>query len=327
MKATATNPHVRHERSSRSSASARGARVSGACAGADGVDAEEEKVDVNNTKALQRRLTSAQDEAAIAGLFNECELDGEDSKHGERRATTQLRILKAAGRPDAKRWLYVLPQDPRLELNKWEFEQCIRLLFGAPLGQTRADDRCPCDNSLLSSLPSDHIMCCRVLRSATTARHNRVVNALKLIAERLGLSTHVEPEFRDGEHRERPDLEIQGGGIHVLVDVTFAHSSSPSAGANEVAVRAASKAGKYDLSMMKAGADEVIAFAVESHGALGKEAEDLLRRLAEVGAREIGVSPDLALHQFKDTIAIAIQSGHASLVDHAQRQIGCSVFR
>jgi len=311
MKAIATNPHVRHARSSFSSAAARAVRASGADA-----DAEEDKVDVNDTKNLKRRLTIAMDEVASAHLINDCKMQAgdNDSKYGER-PDIQLRIMKAAGRRGAKRWLYVLPgEDRQLQLNRWEFEQSLRLLFGAPLGQTQPDDRCTCDNNLLSSKPSDHVMCCRTLRSATNARHDSVLAALQLIARRIGLTTRWKPRFREGEHTEIPDLSICGGGIHVLVDVTFAHSSAPSAASNEVAVRAASKAGKYDLSMMRAGADQVIAFAVESHGALGKDAAGLIEQLAHLGAVEFGGSGEVSAHWFKDIIAIAIQRGHAALV-------------
>jgi len=139
------------------------------------------------------------------------------------------------------------------------------------------------------------------------------------------LSTVWKPTFSDPHPRrnrvEIPDLHISTPGFNVLVDVTVAHSSSPSAGANVVVERGNDKAGKYDLSLSLSGADKLVAFAVESHGHIGTDASNLIESLARVGSDYVCTPADVLRSSFTDIIAIDVQRGHSSMMWAAKRSV------
>jgi len=86
---------------------------------------------------------------------------------------------------------------------------------------------------------------------------------------------------------EIPDIEVCGGEMCALVDVSVVHSSGAQvAGRIDAAVaeRVAEKRAKYDRAVAMAGATDKAAFVVEDHGAISEDADSFLNRMARVGS-------------------------------------------
>ena len=278
-------------------------------------------------KDLQKRITAIVDMAGVGQLRADLKAAVGDELKGNSAQACQLRLLDAVQRKGACRWMHVVPSDWMLRLNGWQFQQALRLHFGAPLlGSAR--DKCVCSGRpLMEGLPSDHVLSCRELRSVTNARHDAVLHVVQRMAREVALSTRWKPVFKGRvmEKDEIPDLEVSGGDWLALLDVSVVHSSAPSvAGRVDAAVseRTAVKDAKYDRAVMMAGATSKVAFVVENHGAVSDEAHVFLEEVARRGAENTGERVTDICQRFRDMLAIAIQRGNAALVERAGQLTG-----
>ncbi|MCW5887438.1 MAG: hypothetical protein KIT07_04875 [Anaerolineales bacterium] len=306
----ATNPKSKRggSKASRSGASAR--------------REEEALALVNDVKVLQRKLTAVQDERLAVDIVREAKADG------RLRALAQIPLMEACAKPGAGRWLHVLPRERRLRLSAWQWQQSIRLLFGIGNGDT-ADGRgrCVCEGRrLLSELPADHLLTCSELRACSTARHNEVLFALRSVAAEAQMGTRMWPRFVAREFKGRtevPDMEVSAGGFRALVDVSVAWTGGKAGGRRDVVgEREAKKGRKYVRSAVMAGVDGVCGFVVEANGAVGEEADKLLNTIANIAEDYTREEKHEFRHRAADVVAIAIQRGHAKLVEQALSRVG-----
>ena len=125
---------------------------------------------------------------------------------------------------------------------------------------------------------------------------------------------HVESRsFKDD--RVRPDLEIILADRVVFVDVAIAHPACPSRGATAPlgAARSAegTKRGKYSPLAARHGAT-FLAFAVETYGAFGPQAEQVIRLIISHGARfSFGPRGSRGRGLPAQLVAVAIQKGNS----------------
>ena len=310
----ASNPSVlRHDRSSEAAAPSSARNIS------------DRKAD-HDTTHLQRRITGVIDNVARAHLLEECRLDLVAGKK-------QKSLVDACSQSGAARWLYIIPADERLVLSRYEFGMALRLMFGAPCGGTEPAARCLCGTRpLLSSLPSDHLLTCSELRSATNARHDEVLRCLMVTGRELCMGVRWKPQFFNSSsgRTEIPDLEITAPGLKALIDVSVVHSSATSfAGLSDgaaVKARALLKKGKYDRSALMVGAVST-PFVVDSHGFIGADAERLLNTLSRLGADYTREAACDIRSRLADCFSIAIMRGHAACVAAAEVMCGCPVLR
>ena len=118
---------------------------------------------------------------------------------------------------------------------------------------------------------------------AITARHDAIVQVLAGMFRRVG-DVRVEVKCA-GETRLRPDLEIILPDRALLVDVAMVHPASlgrrvttPLAAARDIEN---AKMAKYRSVAQQRGAN-FLAFIMESYGALGKQACEVLRLLTRL---------------------------------------------
>ena len=128
---------------------------------------------------------------------------------------------------------------------------------------------------------------------AITARHDGIVQLVAAIFRRAGALVNIEVKC-DGETRVRPDIEIILPDHSILVDVAVVHPSAPSR--RSLTPLAATrdienaKAAKYSSVASERGA-RFMAFIVESYGALGKQAMELLKLLHKMSSTALRLGP------------------------------------
>ena len=114
-----------------------------------------------------------------------------------------------------------------------------------------------------------------------TVRHDWLVELLAKFFRSAQAIVHIEPRIYDSD-RLRPDLDIMFPNRRILVDVTIVHPTSPSRTSRiELSAAAAAEAQKtrqYSALARNHGAS-LLALAMESYGAFGKEATELMRIL------------------------------------------------
>ena len=131
----------------------------------------------------------------------------------------------------------------------------------------------------------------------------------------MGAVVHVEPRIFD-TNRLRPDLDILFADQHILVDVTVVHPASPSRTSRvELAAATAAEAVKTRQysEMASLNSAKLLAFAVESYGAFGKQAAELvqiLRRAADRTLMLTSMSGDYAIQ----ALAVALQKGNCHVI-------------
>ena len=135
-------------------------------------------------------------------------------------------------------------------------------------------------NEPLRDDPAHFHSCHRLMPRAITARHDAIVHVLASMFRRVG-DVHIEVKC-DGETRLRPDLEIILPDRALLVDVAMVHPAA-SGRKSTTALAAArdienAKMAKYRPVAQQRGAS-FLAFIMESYGALGKQACEVLRVL------------------------------------------------
>ena len=131
----------------------------------------------------------------------------------------------------------------------------------------------------------------------------------------LAVRTHSE---------KRPDILIELGGSTWLLDVTVRHSLAPS-NLKDSSVRKrkcletaeSEKHNTYNNLAESVGAT-LVAFAVESTGGLGAEAQKFVKSIIALSARVRAVwAPHDVVHGLYRTVAIGVARGNARIIANA----------
>jgi len=281
---------------------------------------------------LQHDLTSSIEAAAWLRLFNSC-------------GRYQQAILTSLSlNSSTSAWLSMPPltSEPSYRMNDEQYRLAIR----HRLGQLPFDDLrgelcvgCARRNTETPSLldDPDHSHSCNLQRGVSVKqRHDEIKQVLAELARSCGYRVEVEPRFpltvdvsydpTTGQqvHRfdtpgEHGDLLLVRGSTRELIDVTVARPTtltllrgSASSGAHLQPLVAATLAEKrkhayYDAECAKHGW-KLVPFALESLGAKGSEAAQLLQRMA---AHSLDKSPTAFLEHADRRLSAALQIGNA----------------
>jgi hypothetical protein len=149
---------------------------------------------------------------------------------------------------------------------------------------------------------------------AITHRHDRLVQVLASLFRVGGGLVHVEAKA-PGEERLRPDLEVILPDQRLLVDIAVVHPASEAkrsytalAATRTIELR---KADKYrDL----AGGDaRVLGFVLETYGAFGNEAAEVLKILRTCLSRTSLATPSMTYRTMVEMVAVSLQRGNATI--------------
>jgi hypothetical protein len=209
-------------------------------------------------------------------------------------------------------WLTTYPSLPELSLVDDYFLLAVKHRLGVqPMNDL--PDTCTCTANLAGD--SQHFFSCKKLkRKAMTVRHDAIVRLLRDAFHHVGAVVHVEPRLYDTE-RVRPDLDILLPDQNVMIDVAVTHPGAPCR-KTEYALAAANdlqsiKNKKYgDWATQRGG--RFLPFVLETHGALGKQADAVLKLLAKVASHSSAVlSVTDFLKEFKQKLSVTLQRGNA----------------
>ena len=231
--------------------------------------------------------------------------------------TTTLRDrqrLISASASKASAWLTATPSTPELVMSDTDYSLAVRHRLGLPCSDG-LPAKCACDAGLASDL--SHFHSCRLQkRTAITARHDFVVRTLAKLFRQVGAVVHVEPRIY-GSERLRPDLDITFPDQSLMVDVAITHPASPSrTSANPLAaagIAEQAKIAKYQ-ELASRRASTFLPFVLESYGAFGKHAQQVLKTLQVAAANSAAALPS-GVGSFRDhaarCLSMALQKGNA----------------
>jgi len=145
-----------------------------------------------------------------------------------------------------------------------------------------------------------------------TTRHDRLVKILAHAFRAAGADVHVEYRPMDDDRR-RPDLSVTFPEESILADVVVSHPAARSR-ISVAALATSRRAEKAKVARYKdiarAEGARVLAFAVESYGAFGEHATEIIR-LIRRALRHSDLHEDRSLHDLlPQHLAIALQKGN-----------------
>jgi len=244
----------------------------------------------------------------LTGLLEKTALAKLTTHPGVHKSTIQR--LASAGSKNAGAWLNAVPTSPELTLYDAEYIYAVRHRLGLK-PHDNLPPLCACGNSLEDD--SAHFHSCQLLkRSVITARHDRIV---KLLAHVLRVSgAFVQIEYcPSGVDRKRPDLTVVLPEQALFIDVVVCHPSAPSRISLDPLASArraeAAKQSKY-ADVAQAHGARILGFALETYGAFGECATDVLQIIRRAIRTQADPSDrlDVVLPQ---QLAVALQKGNA----------------
>ena len=152
----------------------------------------------------------------------------------------------------------------------------MKIGLGLPL-DNNLPDKCECGASLREQ-PLHFLWCKLLTRPAMSTRHDWLVHLLAVFFRAVGAVVHIEARVFD-YNRVRPDLQIYSSQYSLQIGVTVVAPNSPSRD-SEVRLAAAHSAEArktwfYTKNANLLGNGKLLAFAVETYGGFGKEAQEL----------------------------------------------------
>jgi hypothetical protein len=240
---------------------------------------------------------------------------------------------------------YVMPVEDALSLRDWEVKTIKRHQYGlVPIAGADHPWFCKCGHEVEAG--HNH-RCNRVSGPATFHKHQEVVKALVDIGKQYcGLQSTENPrvweDIINNQSEEKyvvPDIIFSGNGVNLAIDVSGFYGEAPTY-LPRVAISGMSAAVARRTDAMEArekskirhyaalpelrsvrigeigggfGAMEFLPFVFESHGGLGRCAQDVISKLATIGAEANGIPEPVMRGYIKRRVAIAIQRGNAAV--------------
>lgn len=294
---------------------------------------------------LQQALTAGIESTLYTQCYNSCQL------------YQQTILTSLSENPNCSAFLTVLPTRPEYRMTDDQFLLACRHRLGMLPFDDLIDEVCVKCHGRNDALPSfradpDHLHACLAQTgSSITERHHRVVDALADAARSVGYRVQVEPHFEPvpvqitdpdtGVTRTeadstllRGDLLLVKGNERLLIDVvvnrptkmTNLHDRTLKVNSVPLASTAAAekrKHDKYDALCQQRGL-KMIAFGVETYGALGKEAIQLLNHLA---GKSDEITADSFLSHNRACINVALQCGNSEVASRGTQAQRCQQLR
>lgn len=302
-----------------------------------------QRLDKHRALLLKQQLKDLLHDVAVSdgSLIEDDDDENNDVKEAKAappkplRHKVEARLLSASD-ADGSRWLTQIPRSPGLTLKNHEFDLAVRFRLGLP-PVNNLPRTCACKEGKeairIDRQPYDHCMSCPLFRrKGTLNRHNFVAAAIADHAFAAGMKISREPHFnktsaapadnRLRKHAFKPDLELTGIENRYLVDVMVTHPAANTycSSAKNVSLYAA---GLGERGKNREGIEpsrwlgfEFYPFVVESFGAFGKQAHQLLDIVAQHAFshdRTHTVSKAAFRSRMATAISIAIQRGNADI--------------
>jgi hypothetical protein len=232
---------------------------------------------------------------------------------------SQARILSLRGR-HAGAWLTTLPTNQATTMHDEAFRIAMRFRLDLPPAE-RMPRWCACGYDLRED-PWHHLSCQKLKATTITHRHDMVVQCSALWIKRAGGAAMVEPRQLDRSSNCHPDIDAVCGARRTLVDVTVCHPTAPSyvqlglglAALGTAKRREQDKHRKYDAMATRLNT-RFCAFAVETYGAFGEEAQQFCKDVASFATLSCTTWPWKAVQRgMVNAISIAVQQGNAVAV-------------
>jgi len=219
--------------------------------------------------------------------------------------------MVSASAKNASLWITAFPVAPEMVIADEFFILAVKHRLGLrPMEDL--PQKCSCD-AKLGEDPQHFFSCRHLRRKAMTQRHDSIVRILRDLFHKVGAVVHVEPRLYDTK-RVRPDLDILLPDQNLMLDVAVTHPGAPSR--KSVKPLAAATAIQSNKTRdYKAWAEErggkFFGFVMETHGALGKQACEVLKYLAKAAATAtLAMPPGEFLRLSKQSLSVALQRGN-----------------
>ena len=288
---------------------------------------------------LQNRLTKIREEK----LLEDLKLKAADK--------AEAVLLANCGWEGARLMHHIKPMEKALTLTDFQFRSAMRHKYGLP--PMSASDRvwnCVCGKNVGAG--HNHA-CNRVMGPATMQRHESVGQTIaQVLREELKLVVINIPRtyVKDGEDEKYliPDLIIRDStntfrtavdvsGVYGEAKTNVLNGSVANKSVNQLrstaAVEKRENRKEVHYRVLEWVADtKVVPFVFESHGGLGKRAEEFIDLIAQYGSDEVdGIQFAEFKGYLKRRVAIAIQRGNALLDQRAAsaqaRAMGAKIAR
>ena len=249
---------------------------------------------------LQKAITTLLDSAAMSYVRSNPDVPRK----------TKQRLTSSASK-NAGAWLNAVPTSPDLTLHDSEFIYAMR----HRMGMKPHDDlphECICHKSLDED--TAHFHSCQQLKSVVTVRHNRLVTMLAKVLRNAG--AYVQVEYCPfGDNRSRPDLTVVLPEESYFMDVVVSHPAAPSRKSTEpLAVARQAERDKVNTygELARAHGSRILAFSVESYGAFGEHATEIIHIIRKALALSQGGDFQSVNDQrLPQRLAVALQKGNA----------------
>jgi hypothetical protein len=246
-------------------------------------------------------------------------------------AQQHLARLRSVQHSVATAWLNIVPTKDSWAIDDETVKSALRFMLGVSAG--------PPDQGYFTCIcgyrggDSHHAMCCDKMSGFRTLRHNHVQNTVRYGCTVAGFDTCLEPKekylkdlkFGDVGYGKRGDILLSTLDDLLNVDISIVHPASDTlrGKASKVmgaAAAARDEAKRNDHAKHGTKGYSFVPFSVESYGCLGKEADQLLKDLAD-GAASTGVCERVAfLHWIRKEISLSLIRGNARIF---KRFVGC----
>jgi hypothetical protein len=236
---------------------------------------------------------------------------------GEVGMASRARLLSCKGK-NAGAWLLAIPMDQSSVLPNAAYRTAFRLRLGLPPVDVMPV-RCHCGYDL-SRDHYHHLSCNREKATTVNHRHDLIVDAIFFWSRRAGSVALKEPEDLDHRDERRADLLITMSCGEILTDVVVRHPNAPSlvSRAAQAPLAAALDAEQYKRArygdMAESMGAAFSAFAVETYGAFGPQAAELVERIAAYARISDCWPSKSVLTGLTNAVAMAIQKGNARVL-------------
>ncbi len=212
-----------------------------------------------------------------------------------------------------------LGPDPSFTLSAAHFRIAARLRLGLdPTHRMPAFCFCGAD---LSEDPHHFLSCIRLHSSVVNLRHDRINQTIERWISRLGGTHSHEPlHMTTDECERRPDCYFVLGELHGSYDVVVTHPAAPSRVSSSLrplaaATRAERRKRIHHARWIAQSGEPFFPFALESFGAFGQAAQQLIRDIASAAADlDPSVSRLATITGMVADISTAIHAGNAIIM-------------
>ena len=222
----------------------------------------------------------------------------------------------------ATAWLNILPTKDQWEIDNDTVKSALRFLLGVSPGPPdQSHYRCVCGEKVCDS---HHAMSCDKMSGFRTQRHNHVQNTVRYGCTAAGFDSCMEPKEKhlkglrmgDKGYGMRGDILLSTLDDLINVDTTITHPANKTTRAAASKTAGAAAAAREKTKLRDHARDgtpgySFVPFVIESYGRLGKEAEQLLGKLAD-GAASTGLfERQVYLQWIKKEISLTLIRGNA----------------